>query len=377
MRFLPPIVIILAAGAAFAATPAQAKSQAKLQATPLQVNHLRCEYLQNPLTVDAAAPRLSWQLQSSERGQRQTAYEILAARTPAALASGRADLWDSGRRLSAESVGIEYHGPALRSGQRCWWKVRVWDKTGQRGPDSPAAYWQMGLQKPSDWNAQWISANTPRDTQRSGDTLPPCPYLRRTFTVTKPVQSATVFATARGLYELHLNGAKVGSAVLAPGWTDYHKHLEYQAYDVTPALRRGANMVGAVLGDGWYCGYVGFAHRRSLYGTRPALRLQLNITYTDGTHQIVGTDTRWRGRTGPIVYSDLLQGEEYDARAALTGWDTAKSPSAGWRAGDVSSGQRGVGAGFGDSGACGQSAEQRAVGGRRQRLGRRPGLQHS
>lgn len=323
------MVTTFAAGAAFAAAltgPAAAPLQANLQ-----VSHLRCEYRENPLTVDAAAPRLSWELQSSGRGQRQTAYEILVARTPAALEPGRADLWDSGRRHSADSVGVAYHGLALRSGQRCWWKVRVWDKTGQRGPDSPAAYWQMGLRKPSDWNAQWISANTPRDTRQNGNTLPPCPYLRRTFTLTKPVRSATIFAMARGLYELHLNGAKVGSAVLAPGWTDYRKHLEYQAYDVAPALRRGVNTVGAVLGDGWYCGYVGFAHRRNLYGTRPALRLQLNITYTDGTRQIVGTDTRWRGRIGPIVYSDLLQGENYDARAALPGWDTPHGGPAGWQ----------------------------------------------
>ena len=138
----------------------------------------------------------------------------------------------------------------------------------------------------------------PRDTQIDGNNLPPCPYVRRTFTVGKPLRQATIFATARGLYELHLNGAKVGDAVLAPGWTDYRKRIEYQAYDVTAALHPGVNAVGAILGDGWYSGYVGFARQRNLYGIRPELRLQINIEYADGTRQIVG-DRRNMARHGP------------------------------------------------------------------------------
>jgi len=302
------------------------------QAAPaLQVSHLRCEYKENPRGIDAARPRLSWQLQSDTRGQRQTACEIFVASSEAALAAGRGNLWDSGKIASADSTAVEYRGSALASGSRYWWKVRVWDKDGLREPDSPASFWQMGLLHPSDWKAQWISALTPRDTEIDGNNLPPCPYVRRTFTIAKPVQSATIFATARGLYELHLNGAKVGNAVLAPGWTDYHKHIEYQAYDVTSALHPGANTVGAIIGDGWYSGYVGFSRRRNLYGSRPALRLQMEINYTDGTHQRVVSDGTWTGRTGPIVYSDLLQGESYDARAELTGWDRPGSAAAGWQ----------------------------------------------
>ncbi len=300
-------------------------------AAPLGAGHLRCEYKENPRGIDAAHPRLSWQLDSDTRGQRQTAYEILVARTPAALAAGHGELWDSGKILSSESTGREYGGSALLSGRQCWWKVRVWDKNGKRGLDSPPAFWQMGLLHPSDWQAQWIAAQTPRDVQQDGNNLPPCPYVRRTFTIKKPVQSATIFATARGLYELHLNGAKVGSAVLAPGWTDYHKRIEYQAYDVTSSLHPGANTVGAIIGDGWYSGYVGFSRQRNLYGSRPALRLQMDIAYTDGTHQIVASDGTWTGRTGPILYSDMLQGERYDARLKMAGWDTPQSRAAGWQ----------------------------------------------
>ena len=300
-------------------------------AAPLQITRLRCEYKDAPRAIDAVHPRLSWQLESETRGEKQTAYEILAARNPAALAVGRADLWDSGKVLSGETAGIAYGGKRLKSGRQCFWKVRVWDKNGLPAPDSPVSFWQMGLLTPSDWKAIWISAQTPRETRIDGNTLPPCPYVRRTFTINKPIKQATIFATAHGLYELHLNGAKVGDALLAPGWTDYHKRIAYQAYDVSRALHPGANTVGAVLGDGWYCGYVGFSRQRNLYGDRPALRLQLDIEYTDGTHQTVGTGSAWQGRIGPLVYSDFLQGECCDARAALPGWDTPRGSRSGWQ----------------------------------------------
>ena len=324
MKLRSPLITTLSVAAlAFAAPLAHAD-------TALQVNHLRCEYKTNPLGVDAARPRLGWQLQSDTRGQRQTAYEILVATSKDALAPGQADLWDSGKVASPDSTGIEYAGTPLHSGQKCWWEVRVWDKDGLPTPAGPAAYWQMGLLKPTDWKAQWISAQTPRNVQVDGNNLPPCPYVRRTFTVRKPIKQATIYATAHGLYELHLNGAKVGNALLAPGWTDYNKRIEYQAYDVTSALHQGANTVGAIVGDGWYSGYVGFARQRNLYGSQTALRLQMDIEYADGTDQIVTSDGTWSGRTGPITYSDMLQGESYDARAELTGWDRPGGSTAGW-----------------------------------------------
>ncbi len=300
-------------------------------ASTLQANHLRCEYQNNPLGIDAAHPRLSWQLQSKTRGQKQTAYQILVSRTPAGLAAGKGNLWDSGKIVSGSSTAIEYAGHPLPSGQKCWWQVRVWDRNNQPAPVSTVSLWQMGLLKPSDWKGQWIAAQTPRTVLVAGDNLPPPPYVRQSFTVTKPIKSATAFVTAHGLYELHLNGAKVGREVLAPGWTDYDKHIAYQTYDVTPLLRRGQNRVGAVLGDGWYCGYVGYARQRNLYGDRPALRMQIEIEYTDGTHQTVGTDKTWRARTGPIQYSDMLQGESYDARQELPNWDKPGGSEAGWQ----------------------------------------------
>ena len=304
--------------------------QAASTSSTLRAEHLRCEYRDNPLGIDAARPRFSWQLASKARGQKQTAYQILVARTPTLLESGKGDLWDSGKVASDASTAIHYAGRPLASGQKCWWAVRVWGKDGQPAPASPVSLWQMGLLKPADWKGEWIAAQTPRTVMVDGDNLPPPPYVRHGFAVTKPVKSATAFVTAHGVYELHLNGAKVGHEVLAPGWTDYDKHLAYQTYDVTPLLHQGQNRVGAILGDGWYCGYVGYARQRDLYGDRPALKMQISIEYTDGTHQIVGTDKTWQGRTGPIVYSDMLQGESYDARQEMPGWDRAGGSEAGW-----------------------------------------------
>lgn len=297
----------------------------------MTVEHMRCEFKENPRGIDALNPRLSWQLQSDTRGQHQTAYEVLVAGSKAALDKNRGDLWNSGKVASYRSTAIAYNGRALRSGEQCWWAVRVWYKNGTRAKSGPPAFWQMGLLKPSDWKATWISANTPRNTQIDGNNLPPCPYVRRQFIINKPIKQATAYATAHGLYELHLNGAKVSSDLFTPGWTDYHKRFEYQTYDVTRKLHRGANMVGAILGDGWYCGYVGFARQRNLYGDRPELRLQINIQYADGTRQTISTDDAWQATTGPIIYSDMLQGERYDARKEMRGWDMPGSSANGWR----------------------------------------------
>ena len=282
--------------------------------------HLTCEYRTDPRGIDAAHPRLSWQLQSSGRGERQTAYRILVADSPKMLAENTGRVWDSGKVLSGQSVTVRYGGPRLSSGERCFWKVLVWDKDGHLSPNSPVGFWQMGLLHPADWRAHWISAPTPRSTQEGGLTLPPCPYLRKAFTLAKPVQQATLYATARGLYALSVNRKRIGDAVFAPGWTDYTKRIAYQTYDVTGRLHVGQNALGAVLGDGWWGGYVGFGRQRGHYGDHPQLWAQLVIEYADGSRRTIVTDGSWRGATGPLLHSDFLQGETYDSRRRPMNW---------------------------------------------------------
>jgi alpha-L-rhamnosidase len=301
---------------------------------------LRCEYRIDPLGIDAARPRLSWIVESRRRGERQTAYQVRVAGSAIALKADRGDLWDSGKVGSNETAHVAYSGRALTSGQECWWQVRVWDRDGHPSAFSPPARWMMGLRRPSDWKAQWIRLETAPDAAAAPEAngvrrwpeLPPSPFMRKEFQVSKPVRRAIVSVTALGLYELHLDGQRVGDELFRPGWTYYHKRVYYQTYDVTPLLRPGRHALGAILGDGWACGYVG-GGGRDRYGIgRPQLLAQLQITYVDGTTASVVTDGSWKAAYGPLLEADLLMGETYDARREQAGWDRPGFRDADWRA---------------------------------------------
>lgn len=462
----------------------------------LTVRGLRCEYHVNPAGIDASRPRLTWQVASAVRGDIQTAYHILCASRPGALRRGQGDLWDSGRVPSGETVLIPYGGRALRSGEQVWWSVRAWDRFGRPSAWSRPAFWTMGLLRPADWKARWISAPPPppniqtapsnafaglnwvwtagenaladlpvktryfrsrftlpagrtvRSAQflisaddrftlwvngrkagsgslwshpetislkpllQAGDNtvalavtnnggpagllgrlkitfesgppmtlpvdtgwkastegadgwtspdfddsawpsaqavapvgagpwgipgqkpvtlLPPSPLLRTTFGVSRQVTRAMLYVTALGLYEARLNGRRVSGLYFTPGWTDYRKRLSYQTYDVTKMLRTGRNALSAVLADGWASGYVAFG-RRDLYGIgRPRLLAQLNVEYSDGSMQTIGTGPSWKAAYGPIREADILMGETYDARRALPGWDSPAYSNASWK----------------------------------------------
>ncbi len=298
------------------------------------VTDLRCEYLTNPLSIDAATPRLSWVPQSARRGWKQSAYRVQVASSEANLAANKADLWDSGKVKSSQTLGVRYAGKTLQSGQRCFWRAQAWDENDQPMPLGAPQFWQMGLLRQSDWRADWISAPLPRDVQVNGIDLPPAPFLRHTFALSKPVARATMWVTARGLYEMRLNGAKVGDRMMAPGWTDYNKRIQYQAYDVTAQLQNGANAVGAILGDGWFSGFVGYGGGRDHYGRDVALKMQMDVRFADGTSQTVVSDPSWQSASGPLVYSDMLQGEFYDARLEQSGWDTANFKG-NWKSAEI------------------------------------------
>lgn len=297
----------------------------------LKPTRLTCEYLNNPLGLTVETPRLSWIVDSERRGARQTAYQILVAGELADLNAQRGTLWDSGKVQSSRTTHIPYAGRPLRSGERCWWGVRVWG-TDTASPYSSAAFWQMGLLDPEDWAAQWIGLERAAPEPAVTD-LPmlPAVYLRRTFTVAQPVMRATLYATAQGVYRPYLNGERVGAAELPPGWTDYRRRVQVQAYDVTDALQVGENALGVVLGDGWYSGYLGFKGVRAYYGQHPRALLQLEVAYLDGSTDTIATDDRWRGATGPILYSDIQMGEWYDARREMPGWATVYFAADAWR----------------------------------------------
>jgi alpha-L-rhamnosidase len=281
-----------------------------------EVKQLICEYKTNPLGIDVKLPRLSWQLVSAENDVLQTAYEIKAAATVGQLNSKQL-IWSTGKVTSNQSVGVVYNGAGLTSMQRVYWQVRIWDSKGKPSAWSEPAFWEMGILTPIDWKATWISFGDEKEAKGSK----PAQYFRKEFSVSKSVKSAKVFATSLGLYQLYINGAKVTSDLFTPGWTSYNKRLQYQAYDVTSMLKT-QNAIGAILADGWYRGNIGFSKQSDYYGKKLALLVLLHITYTDGTFEMVSTDKSWKvTANGPIVESDIYNGERYDANLELTGWN--------------------------------------------------------
>jgi alpha-L-rhamnosidase len=460
----------------------------------LQASYLRCEYRVDPAGIDVLKPRLSWTLQSDQRGQKQTAYRVLVATSAEQLASNTGDLWDSGKIQSDETIAVVYDGQPLSSGTDCFWKVKVWDKDGTECNWSTPAKWSMGLLNPSDWQAQWVGfdpteaaqtipsvlsqakwiwtdANAAQGTQpgsryfrrsfeipsnweiksavayitaddtftlyvngepvKNGTThtilnqvsltetlqpgsnvlavlaanegsstnpaglvvavrieseggdvleivsdgqwrtslqavanwqtagfndagwsnafvlvnfgmspwrgtslvfLPPARYLRQECVIApKPIKKASLYATALGIYQLYINGQRVSQDYFSPGWTDYTKRIYYRTYDVTATLQSGSNAIGAVLADGWYAGYIGYAKERNHYGQQLRLLCQINIEYADGTKQVVASGPAWKASLGPILYADFLQGEFYDARKEMQGWTAAGYNDADWQ----------------------------------------------
>jgi alpha-L-rhamnosidase len=294
--------------------------------TPLAVKNLRCEYKVDPMGIDVRKPRLSWELVSVEKGVLQTNYEVRVAGTEAELARGKL-IWDSGRQASDQSIQVEYGGPALESSRIYYWQVRASDNHGHLSDWSRTARWEMGLLEVSDWKVKWIAPNSLEEDKKSN----PAPLLRREFSVKKKVERARLYATAMGLYEIALNGKRVGDEYFTPGWTAYDFRYQYQTYDVTSAVKSGENCLGAMLGDGWFRGTMTWEPKRNGYGKKLALLAQLVITYTDGTNEIVGSDEKWKAATGAVLASDLYNGETYDARLERTGWNEAGYNDGEWK----------------------------------------------
>lgn len=292
---------------------------------PAQVNveQLRIENLRNPLGIDIPQPYFSWKLVAGQRNVSQAAYELRVATDAAGLVKGKTS-WTTGKVNSDQSVLVTYKGGPLVSGKKYYWQVRVWDNKGAASAWSEVAYWQMGLLKPTDWKAQWIGPGYKEDS------LFASPLLRKEFSSTKKIRSATAYITAHGLYEAQINGQRVGDAYLTPGWTSYNKRLQYQVYDVTGLLTNGANAIAVTLGDGWYRGNFSFDHRRNIYGKDIALLFQLQIEYADGTMAAILSDGSWRSSTGAIRSAGIYSGEIIDARQEKNGWALAGYDDANW-----------------------------------------------
>lgn len=292
----------------------------------LSTDHLTSAYRTNPIGL-GAPPMLAWQLKSTQRGVLQTAWQVRAAANETDLAKGKNLLWDSGKVASNQSNHIPWGGKPLGSRQRCYWQVRAWDNNGHESGWSQPAYFEMGLLAAADWKAQWVKPAWPEDTAQSN----PSPMLRKQFRLADEVRSARLYATAHGLYEAQLNGQRVGDQYFTPGWTSYHHRLQYQVFDVTGQVKKGDNALAVTLGDGWWRGFIGWAGHRNHYGKDLALLLQLEVVYMNGKTETITSDGSWRGSTGPILASDLYNGEVYDARKEIPGWASPGFNDSPWK----------------------------------------------
>lgn len=334
-------------------------------------SELLCEYMQNPEAVDEPSPRLSWynDVRGGKRANDQTAWQIQVASSRKLLESGEADIWDSGKRMSEKQPFQRYEGPALESAKVYWWRVCVWDSEDRVSSWSKPAYFGTGYMQQEEWKAQWIGSpwegELPRDVWPDStliqevSTRPasyatieiqkvvpskPAPLLRKRFSVDKPLASARLFVCGLGYCEVYLNGEKVGDELLSPNQTDYTDrlrmeerrlplHLEsremsvsYVGYDLTSLLHQGDNMLGCLLGNGFFNSVHIWT---GAYGT-PRMIAQLELTYQDGSHETVLSDASWQARESAVRENDVFGGEVYDARCASDDWCLPESSNDGW-----------------------------------------------
>lgn len=280
-----------------------------------KITDVRCEYKVNPIGLGIPHPRISWKLESDQRGARQLAYQIVVS----ADEPGNEVLWDSGKVMSDASIQIELDSMACESGKRYYYRVRAWNEQEESTDWSDMAYWEMGLLSPQEWKGEWIQA----PGVIAGFGAEQCPMLRRSFRIEGKVKSARIYATALGLYELKLNGRKVGDSYFNPGWTSYQERLQYQTYDVTNLLQTGENVIGAFLGTGWYKGHLAWEGLHSIYGDQLALLLQMHIELENGEQLTIVSDGEWKAAGSPILMSEIYHGETYDARLEQPGWTEA------------------------------------------------------
>jgi alpha-L-rhamnosidase len=310
----------------------------------IAVKNVLCEYAENPINVDSSRPRFSWTLESSLRGQKQTAFQVLVATNEAHLKKEIGDAWDSGKVESDQSGNVLYDGMQLQSNRTYYWKVRVWERDGVVSKYSKTAKFGIALLDAKEWQAHWIGTGSPKEPRSEkgyfdnitdpattdiqadeGSTL-----LRKTFEFDKPIKNARLYVCGLGYYELSLNGQRIGEHVLNPAKTNYRKQILYDTYDVTNDLNSGANAVGIHLGNGWFNPpKKWWSWRMQWFGAKRAI-FQLHIEFEDGSTKTFISDDSWKTAPGPIVKSCIYDGEIYDANLVKQGWNQSNFDDSAW-----------------------------------------------
>jgi alpha-L-rhamnosidase len=289
------------------------------------ITNLKCEYLTNPIGIDAAHPRFTWQVISSQAGFQQAAYHLVLGTDSSAVAGGEGETWDSGM-IHSSKLPVSCDRTVLQPFTRYYWSLRIQEQSGKWSAWSSPAFFETGMMDQTNWKGKWI-------TDTYDYKVKPAAYFRKSFTSGKAIQSARAYIAAAGLYELSINGERIGDHRLDPMFTRFDRRTLYVTYDVTRQLKKGANAVGVLLGNGWYnlqssaVWYFDLAPWRA----RPKFCMDIHIIYSDGSKEIVVTDETWQTSESPIIFNSIYTGEHYDARKEQPGWDTADFNAKDWK----------------------------------------------
>lgn len=291
---------------------------------PARVINMKCEYLVDPIGVDAARPRFSWQLSDARRGAAQHAYKVCVSTDSAEAANGKGNIWTSPKIASGTQLA-NYDGKELQPFTRYFWTVVVWDKDRRQIASSPARF-ETGMRSIANWKGSWISDNM--DVQ-----LKPAPYFRKTFTVAKKIRTARAYIAAAGLYELSINGRKIGNHSLDPVYTRFDRRTVYVAHDVTPYIQDQENAIGVLLGNGWYNhqSTAVWYFDKAPWRNRPTFCLDLRIVYEDGSVATISSDRNWKTALSPVIFNSIYTAEHYDARLEQRGWDKPGFDDSKWK----------------------------------------------
>lgn len=287
--------------------------------------NLQCEYLVNPIGIDATTPRLIWQMKTEKQGATQKAYQVFVGTDSAKVAGGEGNVWDSGK-VNSGLMPVVFQGQKLSPFTRYYWRVKIQDENGNWSKLSPVAFFETGMLDWNNWKGDWIS-----DTYDYN--LKPAPYFRKAFEIQKKVKSARAYIAAAGLYELYLNGERVSDHRLDPMYTRFDRRTLYVTYDVTKNLQNGENVAGVLLGNGWYNhqSTAVWYFDKAPWRARPKFCLDLRITYDDGTEETVGSGADWKTALSPIIFNSIYTGEHVDDRLEQPGWDKTGFDDSKWR----------------------------------------------
>ena len=322
-------------------------SQTIYAKSDLQPGRLTVEYIDNPLGIDTDKPRFSWTLNSTGRNQFQSAYEILVSESRQELWQGKGSDWSSGKINSSQTLHVVYNGAPLKPFTLYYWAVRVYDQNGEVSAWSQLGRFETAMLNAADWKAQWISDGSVQPAKDSLYYQPdPMPLFRKGFTTGRNIASARLYISGVGYYEAYLNGKKIGQNVLDPGWTTYRKQVLYTVHDITALVKKGKNVAGIMLGNGWWnplpFKFFGRWDLRDYQQTgRPCVKAEIHIRYFGGETETIITDPSWQTAPGPVVRNNVYLGERYDARAEREDWLSPSAKTAEWKNATISQGPQG------------------------------------